>query len=265
MSEKRKKLEEHYKVTAKLPEFLLEEDLVKYHINGFAKQIINGGTKEALHPLMWIIPQENPKFMTPLMWGFVPSWISGDGIEEYYKETRGYGSGLNATCEKLFSSRHFMDSAKDRRCVVPVTGFYEPYRVLNVKKPFSIPFHFQRRDQQIINLAGIYNFTKDGQATFAVITKPATPLFEKIHHTKKRRPVILHDEQVSDWVDDSTERKDLVNIIESDMPDEQILAQPISRDLYSRNVDSNRPDITKPIHHPEITIDYKGKPQHGLF
>ena len=265
MAEKAKKLEEHYGAVAKLPKYLLEEDLTRHHINGFAKQIVNGGTKQSLHPLMWILPQENPNFLTPLMWGFVPSWKSGSEIEDFYKETIGYGSGLNATSEKLFVSDHFMESAERRRCVVPVTGFFEPYRVLNVKKPFSIPFHFERKDKEIVNLAGIYNFTNDGQATFAVLTKPATPLFEKIHHTKKRRPVILHDEQIKDWLHGSAERKDLESILQNDMPDELIYAQPISRDLYSTKVDTNRADITTPVHYPEISIDYEGKPQQGLF
>ncbi len=265
MDAKAKKLEEHYGAVAKLPEYLLEEDLTRYHINGFAKQIVNGGTKQSLHPLMWIVPQENPKFITPLMWGFVPSWKSGSEIEDYYKETIGFGSGLNATSEKMFTSSHFKESALNRRCVVPVTGFFEPYRVLDVKNPFSIPFYFERRDKQIVNLAGIYSFTNDGQATFAVITKPATPLFEKIHHTKKRRPVILHDEQIKDWLDGSAERTDLERIIENDMADEVIIAQPISRDLYSTKVDSNRPDISTPVHYPEISINYEGKPQQGLF
>ena len=247
------------------PEYLLEEDLIRYHINGFAKQIVNGGTKQSLHPLMWILPQENPKFLTPLMWGFVPSWKSGSQIEDFYKETIGYGSGLNATTEKMFISDHFMESALHRRCVVPVTGFFEPYRVLDAKKPFSIPFHFERKDKGIINLAGIYNFTNDGHATFAVLTKKATPLFEKIHHTKKRRPVILHDQQIKDWVDGSAERKDLEDIMANDMSDELLLAHPISRDLYSNKVDSNRVDITSPIHYPEIRIEYEGKPQQDLF
>jgi len=265
MAEKAKKLERHYGATAKLPPYLKEEDLTNYHINGFAKQIVNGGTKQSLHPLMWILPQENPKFLTPLMWGFVPSWKSGSEIEEFYKETLKVGSGLNATSEKMFTSDHFMESAQYRRCVVPVTGFFEPYRVDYLKKPFSIPFFFERRDREIVNLAGIYNFTNDGHATFAVLTKKATPLFEKIHHAKKRRPVILHDEQISDWLDSSAERKDLENILENDMPDELIYAQPISRDLYKTKVDSNRIDITSPVHYPEIRIEYEGKPQQGMF
>nr|WP_273569060.1 SOS response-associated peptidase family protein [Maribacter sp. Hal144] len=124
---------------------------------------------------------------------------------------------------------------------------------------------FERKDKEIINLAGIYGFTNDGHATFAILTKPATPLFEKIHNTKKRRPVILHDGQIDGWLDNSAQRNDIENLIAGDMPDENISAYPISKDLYSPKADSNRPDISEVIHYQEVAIDYEGKPPTDLF
>ncbi len=260
-------LEKAMSVIARLPEFMDDDDLHRYHINGFAKHHMNGGKKVAEHPIMLVQPQENPKFLTPIMWGLIPRWESGEDAAEYYKKTIGYGSGLNAQSEKLFSSRMYMDSAENRRCIVPVTGFFEPHTTpVKVKgKPFKVPFMFQRRDKQVIKLAGIYEFTKDNHVTFSILTRKATPLFEKIHNTKKRRPVILHDEQAGEWLDNSTKRNDLENIIASDMPDELLLAQPISKDLYSPKVESNSPNISDPVHYKEIEIDYENKPQQDLF
>nr|WP_299488561.1 SOS response-associated peptidase family protein [uncultured Allomuricauda sp.] len=254
-------IEKAMNAIAKLPEFLDDNDLARFHINGFAKQFMAGGTKVSEHPLMLIQPQENPKFLTPIMWGLIPRWEKGEEAAEYYKKTIGYGSGLNARDDKLFVSQMYKDSALHRRCVVPVTGFFEPYRVKPKKgKEFSIPFFFERRDKEITKLAGIYEFTNDGHVTFSIITREATPLFAKIHHTKKRRPVILGDEQVEGWLDNSSKRNDLEHIISTDMPDESLFAQPISRDLYKTKVDSNREDITTPVHHEEIEIDYENKP-----
>ena len=264
-------LEKAMDAIAKLPEFMDDDDLLRFHINGFGKHYLDGGKKFSEHPMMLIQPQENPKFLTPVMWGFVPRDVPGEKIPNFYKETIKVGSGLNATSEKLFSSRMFMDSAEYRRCMVPVTGFFEPYRVMPPKgREYSIPFHFERRDKKITKLAGIYEFTKEERTdnvhvTFAILTKKATPLFEKIHHTKKRRPVILHDDQVEGWLDSSSKRNDLEHIISTDMSDGEIFAQPISRDLYKKNIDSNRPDITDPVHYPEIAIDYENKPQTDLF
>ncbi len=49
------------------------------------------------------------------------------------------------------------------------------------------------------------------------------------------------------------------------MPDENISAYPISKDLYSPKADSNRPDISEVIHYQEVAIDYEGKPPTDLF
>lgn len=258
-------LEKALDAVAKLPQYLDDDDLQQYHINGFASQLLKGGTKRSIHPIMLIQPQENPKFLAPLMWGLIPSWESGENAEQYYKDTIGYGSGLNAKSEKLFTSNHYRDHALTKRCIIPVTGFYEPHTAYVKNKPFKVPFFFERRDKGITKLAGIYAFTHDGHATFTILTKPATPLFEKIHNTKKRRPVILTEEHADAWLDGSAERSDVEHIIENDLHDEEIKAVPISKDLYSPKVDSNRPDITKPVHYQEITIDYEDKPQRDLF
>nr|WP_273565433.1 SOS response-associated peptidase family protein [Maribacter sp. Hal144] len=140
-------LEKRFDAIAKMPEYLDEDDLQRYHINGFAKHLIKGGKKEAPHPIMLVLPQENRKFLVPLMWGLIPSWESGEDASEYYKKTIMYGSGLNATSEKLFSSQMYKDSALQRRCIVPVTGFFEPHTTpVKVKgKPFKVPFFLRGR------------------------------------------------------------------------------------------------------------------------
>jgi len=248
-------IEKKYGAVAKIPEKLNQESLSFYHANGFA------------HPNMLILPQENPKFLAPLMWGFIPHWESGNDYQDYYKSTIKYGSGLNATTEKLFSSNMFKDSAMARRCIVPVTGFFEPHTTpVKVKgRPFKVPFFFERKNKDIMNLAGIYEFTNDGVATFSILTQPATPLFEKIHNTKKRRPAILHDEDVRGWLDKSCTRTDIEHFFGKSISDDAINAYPVSKDVYNPREEANRPDISEMIHYNEIAIGYEGKPPTTLF
>lgn len=251
-------LEERFDAVAKLPEYLDDDDLQQYYINGFGKHRINGGKKEAVHPIMLVLPQENKKFLAPLMWGLIPYWESGENAEEYYKKQIKYGSGLNAQSEKLFVSGMYKNSAMHRRCIIPVTGFFEPHTTAHKVKgrPFKVPFFFERKDQNFLNLAGIYDFTKDGQATFTILTKKATPLFEKIHNTKKRRPVILPDQAIEAWLDNTAEREAIEAIIANDMEDDDLNAYPISRDLYNTRIDTNRPDITDRVDYEEVEIEF---------
>ena len=239
-------LEKRFNAIAKLPEYLNEDDLTFFHASGFA------------HPPMLILPQEHPGKMAAIMWGLIPHWETGADYKQYYKDTIKYGSGLNAKSEKLFSSAMYKPLALTKRCIVPVTGFFEPHTTEIKKngKPFKVPFFFERRDKEIINLAGIYGFTTDGYASFTILTKAATPLFEKIHNTKKRRPVILHDADIPGWMNNNSTREDIEAIIKNDMPDDKIRAYPVSKDVYARNGNANRPDIAEPVLYDEVSIGY---------
>jgi len=238
-------LEDYYEIERLLGEMDEDEELVYNSANGFA------------HPNMWIIPQERPRNMIPVMWGLIPGSKKGVDPKEYYKETIKWGSGLNAKSEKLFYSDHYKDSALTRRCIIPVDGFFEPHRVeKNVKKPFSVPFYFHRENGDPVHLAGIYAVTPDKILTFTILTKDATPLFAKIHNKKHRRPVMLQDDDIDVWLDSSLNESDVMNVIDDDMPDVDLNAHPISKDLYKRNGEANRENIIDKVEYEEIEIEY---------
>ena len=237
-------MEFHFDVERILGELSPDAELVYNHANGFA------------HPNMWIIPQEKPRNMIPVMWGLIPPYKKDVDPKEYYKETIRWGSGLNAKSEKLFESNNYKGSALTRRCIIPVDGFFEPHRIENVKKPFSIPFYFHRKDDAPINLAGIYAVTPNKLVTFTILTKAATPLFAKIHNKKFRRPVILQDDDIDVWLDDTLTESDVYNVIDDDMPDADLNAYPISKDLYKRSGEGDREDIIDKVDYEELEITY---------
>ncbi len=111
---KAEQLELYYNVERILGDLEKDAELVYNYANGFA------------HPYMWIIPQEKPKNIIPVMWGLIPPYKLGADAKEYYQETIRFGSGLNARSEKLFDSNNYKSSALTRRCIVPVDGFSSP-------------------------------------------------------------------------------------------------------------------------------------------
>jgi putative SOS response-associated peptidase YedK len=238
-------LEAYYNVTKLLGEEQLELDLKYFHANGWS------------HPLMWVIPQEKPKNMTPAMWGIMPSKNKGEDYKEYFKNPKTYG-GLNAKSEKLFDHFIYRYSWEHKRCIIPVDGFFEPHATpVKIKgKPFKVPFYFKRKNDDPINLAGIYTTTEDGWNTFTILTKNATPLFEKVHNEKKRRPVIIDDENIDSWLMDDMHMGDVLQMIEDDLWDSEFETYPITKDLYSRTMDSNRDEIIEKVEYEEIEIEY---------
>ncbi|MFD0797169.1 SOS response-associated peptidase [Maribacter chungangensis] len=241
---KAKELELFYNVERLYGQMKPDAELTYNYANGFS------------HPNMWIIPQEKPKNMIPVMWGLIPQYKKGSDVKTYYQETIRYGSGLNARSEKLFDSSQYKPSALTRRCIIPVDGFYEPHTAKKNGKDFKIPFYFSRKDDLPFNLAGIYAITPDKMVTFTILTKEATPLFAKIHNRKNRRPVILTDDDIDVWLDNSLTQNDVFNVIDDDLADTSINAHPISKDLYKRNGEGDRPDIIDEISYPELEITY---------
>jgi len=241
---KAKELEMYYQRDRLFGEIPIDEELVYNYASGFA------------HPNMWCILQERPNNLAPVKWGLIPNNNLGENSKEYYTKTIKYGSGLNARSEKLFYSNQYTPSAFNRRCIIPVDGFFEPHTAKKNGKDFKIPFYFQTKNETPINLAGIYSVTPDKLVTFTILTKEATPLFAKIHNKKNRRPVILTDEDVDVWLDNSLKEDDILNVIDDDIPDAMIDAYSISKDLYKRNGEGDREDIIERVEYDEIQIDY---------
>ena len=61
---------------------------------------------------------------------------------------------INARAETVASSPMFCDAFRARRCVVPVSGFYEWQAVAGSKT--KQPWYFQRADGAILCLAGVW-------------------------------------------------------------------------------------------------------------
>ena len=198
-----KEVEKYYNVSKLMGKTPIEGELTYHHANGWA------------HPLLWIIPQEKSNHITPSMWGIMPQNTMGADFKKYYKDAARFGAGLNAQSEKLFDHFIYRFSAMTKRCVIPVNGFYEPH---TAPKKFKIPFYFERKNEALMSLAGLYTTTKDGYNNLG--------------------------------------EQEIRNVMEDDMDDMAINAYPISKDLYNPKVDSNRPNIIDEVNYEELEIEY---------
>ena len=129
--------------------------------------------------------------------------IHKDWQEDLYK----YNT-LNAKAETIHSLSSFRESIKSRRCIVPLTSFYE-WRWNDPKGNSKTKFQIGLKEE-IFSLAGIYDSWLDKETgenlnTFAVITTEANPMMAKIHNKKKRMPVILSNNK--EWFSDNYENQ----------------------------------------------------------
>ena len=123
-----------------------------------------------------------------LKWGLVPVW----------SKDLSFGSHLiNARSETVAEKPAFRHAIKYRRCIIPVSGFFEWSHSAGKKQPYYI----QLADQTPMFLAGLWESWKatDGSVieTFAILTTAANKLVEPIHD---RMPVILHPDVFNLWL-----------------------------------------------------------------
>jgi putative SOS response-associated peptidase YedK len=138
-------------------------------------------------------------------WEFIPPWVKDKNA---LKEIRKKGiPWLNATAEKLLDSKMFRDAAINRRCLIPISWFFE-WRHLHLdgaKKATTFPYIISLPAKEYFYVAGIYQPWIDKQTgetidTFAVITTKANNFMEQVHNVKKRMPTILTEDLAYEWI-----------------------------------------------------------------
>ena len=78
-------------------------------------------------------------------WGLVPSWAKSIKAAAKY-------SLINSRGEEITEKRSYAKAFQRRRCVVPLSGFYEWKREGKSKRPFAIHL----RDDLIMSVAGVW-------------------------------------------------------------------------------------------------------------
>lgn len=103
----------------------------------------------------------------------------------------GKGVIINARAETVKEKKLFASSLRERRCIIPSTGFYE-WDADKKKFIFNMP------DSQMLYMAGIYNEFQ-GENRFVILTTQANPSMAAVHD---RMPVVVPKELVDDWIMD---------------------------------------------------------------
>ena len=122
---------------------------------------------------------------------------------------------LNCISEEMYDKPSFRDALKDgKRCLVPVTGFFE-WMWMDKAGKVKQPYYVYLRQQKIFSLAGVYSSWKNPLSgeltyTYSVLTTSANPLMEKIHNNKKRMPVIVDRQYEIDWLNPALTKEDVL-------------------------------------------------------
>ena len=204
-----------------------------YHSSAFSLPI---------HP---VITFEDNVVLRSMRWGLIPRWVKdGEKARDIRFKT------LNAKAETLLERPSFKSSFRDRRCIVPVDGFFEWREVGSKKYPYLI----RMKDRDTFAIAGLWDRWGDPSVdmdTFSLITTSANPLLAMIHNTRVRMPAILNRKDERRWLDPGTEQYELMKMLEP-VDDVGMEAYTVSRLVSSREEDTDVPEVLEPHKYPEL-------------
>jgi len=172
-------------------------------------------------------PESNKADYAILRWGLVPFW-SKTAKTKYLLN--------NARAEGIEKKPSFRGPIKQRRCIIPASGFYEWLRKGGQKTPYFV----SRTDGGYLAMGGIWDHwqSDDGQEveSCSIITTEANKLMMEIHD---RMPVILDKKDLATWLDVDAELDRVLSMLKP-CPDSWIEAHSVSSRV--NNVKNNGPE-----------------------
>ncbi len=134
-----------------------------------------------------------------MQWGLVPFWAKDGKIG---------AKMINAEAATIAEKPGFRDSFKDKRCIIPATGFYEWQKLTSVKKP-----HYFTGDK-LLSFAGLWSRWVDPDSqeveSCAIVTTGATGVVKPVSDTM---PAILDKKNVAAWIAKTTRPNDLAELL----------------------------------------------------
>lgn len=194
-----------------------------FHFHGFSK------------PFLPVVSTLNPDALDFYRWSLIPSWV---------KEEKNFKANtLNATSEEIFEKPSFRSYWKNR-CLVAVSGFFEPHNVADQKSSQS--FYIRPKHRELFTLGGIFSVWND-LPTFSIITVPASPLLEKVHNVKKRMPLILEGESAEAWLLPDLTKDEMTDLMVPFPNDSKLETFRVMDQVFNTRVDTNIPEVVQPF------------------
>ena len=171
---------------------------------------------------------EGGRRLVGMRWGFVPRWYTSMSDGPLL---------INARAETIAQKPAFREACRERRCLIPVSGFYEWTRDSSgVRWPWYI------KGPDTLALAGVWqNWGRGGESveSCAIVTTAANAAMSPIHH---RMPVVVDRADWGLWLGE--EGHGAAPLMRA--PDEGLLRfHPVDRAVNSNR--ASGPDLIAPV------------------
>ncbi len=216
------------KIIGLFPEVVFDQEFIMQ----FAPSHIIGHAYPA-HPILYTNTEDHKTHCDLMEWGCIPFFVKD---ELNFKKQR--ASMLNARAERIFAdTTSYWNKIRNRRCLVPVTGFYEHRAVPGFKN--KIPYFICLKDKPIFYLPALYSVAQlpdmeTGELiqrkTFVIVTTEANRIMQQIHNSGTntgRMPLMLTDDNCKEWIDEASSEMEIKELLNFQMPDAALNWHPV--------------------------------------
>ena len=166
-------------------------------------------------PTIHIPIYTNTKVYTYAHFGLIPSWAKDRSAMQ-----------VNARSESVFEKSSFKEAYKQRRCLIPINGYYEWVKDATHKK--SQAYYIHASTQAYFACAGIYESWYDNTLKLTILS--CALLTTEPNHTiatiHDRMPVILEPDDWALWLDEKSNYAEL-NTLYTPLSSEKIAYYPV--------------------------------------
>ncbi len=171
---------------------------------------------------------ENGREISLFKWGLVPRWTKDESIGNKL---------INARAETLTEKPSFREAFARRRCIIPVSGFYE---WMQAAKGAKQPFYFYLKEKEVFGFAGLWEEWLDKEAgelteTCTIITTEANEVLKPVHD---RMPVILKSDFYEEWLNPKIKDTAKLQNLLIPYPANEMSSHAVSRAVNSPSEDS---------------------------
>lgn len=180
------------------------------------------------HPIIYKSQDDKNLHCRLMEWGCIPFYVKDESLFKKQRATM-----LNARSERVLEDpKSYWYKIRNRRCLIPVSGFYEHRKVKSFKN--KIPYLIGLYNQPMFFLPGLYSVvelpdTDTGEMikrwTYTIITRPANNLMKMIHNdgdNRWRMPLLLPFELSKKWVSEELSNEEYKAILDYEMPSEEL-------------------------------------------
>ncbi len=197
---------------------------------GLARYNVAPGTEQLV-----IVAEDGRRVARWHRWGLIPHWAKDAAI--------GYKT-INARGENAAAKPAFRAAFRQRRCLVPASGFYEWKAEGGGKQPYLI----REKRGGLISFAGLWETWAGPEGelrAFSIITTEPNELLARIYD---RMPAIVRREHYARWLDPVLQDPAQIQAMIASYPAGELEAIPVGRQI--NNARNEGPELIAPLGAP---------------